>query len=108
MHSLLEDLSTLTTIPLNNLIKLTDKAIWCLCDCVDESKLNKENITNVDVGIGVISIFVENNAIQYKFTPSKKLETSIKTTVVEGKNPLIETAEDKLTKGMLEIHKSFI
>ena len=108
MHSLLEDLSTLTTIPLNNLNRLVDKAIWCLCDCVDESKLNKENITSVDIGIGTIDIFVENNTIQYRFTPSRKLETSVRNTVVEGKNPLIETAEDKLTKGMLEIHKSFI
>ncbi len=108
MHSLIEDLSVLTTIPLNNLNKLLDKALWCFCDCVDESRISKENITSIDIGIGVISICVEDNNIQYRFVPSKKLESAVKAVIVEGKNPLIETAEDKLTKGMLEIHKSFI
>ena len=108
MHSLVEDLSLLTTIPLNNMNKLVDKSIWCVCDCVDEPKINKEEITEIDIGIGVLSIYIENNNIQYKFTPCKRLETSVRSVITEGKNPLIEIAEDKLTKGMLEIHKSFI
>ena len=108
MHSLVEDLSLLTTIPTNNINKFMDKAIWCICDCLDESKIGKEDITEIDIGIGILSICTENNSIQYRFVPCKKLENAIKSVIVNGKNPLIETAEDKLTKGMLNIHKSFI
>ena len=108
MHSLIEDLSLLTTIPINSLNKLVNKSLWCICDCIDEATLSNQNIIDIDIGIGTISILLENDSVQYRFVPSKKLETSVKSTIVDGKNPLIEIAEDKLTKGMLEIHKSFI
>lgn len=108
MHSLVEDLSLLTTIPPINLDKLVNKSIWCICDCVEESKINNNNVTDIDIGMGTLSICVENNNVQYRFVPSKKLENSIKNTIINGHNPLIEEAEEKLTKKMLEIHKSFI
>ncbi len=108
MHSLVEDVSVLTTIPVINISQLLDKAAYCICDSVEETKLKQENLTEIDTGLGILSIFVEDNNIQYRFVPSKKLENSIKSTIVDGKNPLIGIAEKALTQKILNAYKQYL
>ena len=99
MHKLIDDLSALTTIPVINLSKLVDKATWCICDCVEESKLADEKVVNIDL---------DKESIQYRFVPSKKLETAIKDTIVSGKNPLVAQAEATLAQRIIDVYKSYI
>ena len=44
MHSLIEDVSALTTIPVISISQLVDKALYCICDSVEETKLKRENL----------------------------------------------------------------
>ena len=37
MRNALKDLSTITTIPYNSIVKLMDKLSWVISDCVEES-----------------------------------------------------------------------
>ena len=108
MHKLIDDLSALTTIPVINLSKLVDKATWCICDCVEESKLADEKVVNIDLDLGTLSICFDKESIQYRFVPSKKLETAIKDTIVSGKNPLVAQAEATLAQRIIDVYKSYI
>ena len=82
MQSLIEDLSVLTTIPTINLNQLAKKSNFCICNFVAESKLQNESLTSIDIGIGELQIFVENDNIKYKFIPSKALEKGVKSAVL--------------------------
>ena len=80
MTDIINDLSTLTTIPYVSLERLVDLSVACISHSIEESLLDDETYTVVDIGVGRLSIKVEDNTILYKFIPSTKLlinETSI-------------------------------
>lgn len=58
---IIEDISTITTIPPVSLRKLFDKVGWCICNAVEESRLKEQDITEVNIGFGTLLISVENN-----------------------------------------------
>lgn len=108
MQSLVEDISALTTIPTTTLNQLLDKVVYCICDGVEEASLKKENPVDMDLGIGILTIFVEDTNVQYRFTPGKKLENAIKTVVTENKNPLVCVIEKTLTQKILNAYKQYL
>lgn len=108
MYSLIEDLSTITTIPVASLQKLANKASFCICNCVEETSLKNKSLTEINIGIGTLIINVVDNNIQYKFVPNKKFEDSIRTTLIDKKNPLVEKAEDALVKKILQVYKNIL
>ena len=69
--------------------------------------LKGENLVDINIGIGTLSILVDNDVIQYRFVPSNSLESNIKKTVVEGKNPLVEKAEKLLAKKIIDTYKDY-
>lgn len=108
MQPLVDDISTLTTIPTTVLQQLVNKAIFCICNDVEENKLKNENLTEIDIGLGTLVISVEDNSIQYKLIPCKKLEAAIKNTIINGKNPLVDTIEKTLTQKILNAYKQYL
>lgn len=108
MYSLIEDIAKITTIPVTSLQKLANKANFCICNCVEETKLNSKSLTEINIGIGILSVNVVDNNIEYRFTPNKKFEESIRTTLIEGKNPLIELADDTLVSKLLHTYKDIL
>lgn len=108
MHSLIEDLSTLTTIPTSNFKKLSEKIGFIICDCVEESRLSNSEITEIDCGVGTLSIKVDENNITYRFSPSKTLEGAVRETITKGKSPLSDLAEETLVRRLLHTYKDFI
>lgn len=108
MYSLIDDVATITTIPVASLQKLANKASFCICNCIEETKLNNESLTEINIGIGILSINVVNNSIEYRFTPNKKFEEAIRTTIIDGKNPLVEVAESVLIDKILHVYKDLI
>ena len=108
MNSLIEDISALTSIPVNTLDKLKKKTIYCICDSIEETKLRGEDTTVIDMGIGILYIKEEGDIVKYRFTPSKTLENSINTTLIEGKNPLVDTIEKSLVKRVTDTYKQYI
>lgn len=107
-YSLAEDLSVLTTIPLPAINKLADKSVFCICNDVEETALDGENLTAIDLGIGILQILVEGNDLKYRFLPSKNLEANIKNTLINKKNPLTAAAEESLVKKVLNVYKNYI
>ena len=108
MIDIINDLSTLTTIPYVSLERLVDLSVACISHSIEESLLDDETYTVVDIGVGRLSIKVEDNTILYKFIPSTKLEDTIRQTILSGKSPLTVKVEETLKDKITKTYKDFI
>lgn len=95
MYNLLQDLSTLTTIGKYNLDILTNKSISIISHNIEESLRDMNNVTSIDIGLGILHIQHCNNEIRFKFIPSKKLETTV-----------LDTCKNRESNLVLEIDKT--
>ncbi len=108
MNNVIKDISTLTTINEDYLKSLVTKSEWCICSYIEESILKKETITKIDIGIGFLSVLVEDNTIKYKFIPNKELEEAIRDTVINDKNPLKLKLEKSLVDKITKMYKEYL
>lgn len=108
MISIVNDLATITTIPINSLQKLKEKEIYLICNAVEESTLQNKEITEINLGVGNLIISVENGFINYKFTPSSKLEKNLISTIVKKKNPLTNLCEEALANKIVRTYKDML
>lgn len=108
MNNLIEDISKLTTIPVNVLEKLNTKAIWCICDSFQESVLNNEDITTINIGIGTLIISETDETIKYKFIPNQTLEDAVIQTSLNKKSPLELTLEKTLANKVVKTYKDIL
>lgn len=108
MVNLVKDISTLTTIPVATLQKFVSLSESIISHAVFELVNTDNNITSINIGIGVLNIKVEAQSIQYKFIPSNKLEQLVRDTVVTKKSPLVTQVEDKLKDKVLNVYKELL
>lgn len=108
MNKIIEDLVTLTNLPISLLKKLVNYAIYCICHKVYENMLKVNNITEVDIGIGKLYILLEEDSIQYKFIPSKFFEDNLLWTMKNNSSPLTKIAEEKLEEKIKETYKELL
>lgn len=109
MKDLLQDISILTTIPRDSLEKLASISQYCICDGINEMLSTLEdNVCVFDIGIGSLSIKVENNNIYYKFIPSTSLEESLIKTIDNEENPLVAKLEKTLVKRITKTYKELL
>lgn len=107
-YSLLDDLSTLTTIPYTSLEKLVDKSVYCICNDVVETILGDEKVITIKIGIGTLKMEITDSTVIYRFEPSKDLESNINKTIQDKKSPLVDVAEKTLVKKIVNTYKDFI
>ena len=105
---LIKDLSIITTINESTLEKLNKKAVWCICDNLEKTIYNKEDISEIDIGIGNLLISLENNNVKYKFIPSKDFENQIVDTIVNEKNNLVNSLEETLVDKISNVYKNLL
>jgi hypothetical protein len=101
----LKDISVLTTIPyfsLQNLFRTLEDVISY---DVKESLLDKENICEIDIGIGTLNILVTEDEIKYKFIPSKTLSEAVINSVQHKDSPLVIKAEQSLSRKIMNTYK---
>ena len=108
MNKLIEDLSTITTISEGVLNGLNDKAILCICHSVFEQIREKESLTRIDIGVGILYINCEGDNVKYKFIPSKKLEESVDKTISTNKSPLVLQVDNTLRERLSAAYKNLI
>lgn len=108
MVNMIENLSTLTTIPEKYLTKLFDKIYYVMSDAVVETALLNKEITEIDIGIGTLLISANKSEIKYKFVPNKKLEQTIKSAVINRRNILANTLESNIVDKITDTYKTFI
>ena len=105
MKDLVKDVSTLTTIPYFSLQNLCELCKDVIVYDVQESLLNKENICEIDIGIGTLNILVTEEEVKYKFIPSKSLSETVIDGINHKNSPLIVKAEKSLSKKIMNTYK---
>ena len=105
--NLKNDLSVLTTIKEQTFDKLLTKVIWCISDSVEKAILNKDEIVNIDTGIGNLLISISNKEVKYKFIPGKNLDDAVVNTIVNEQNELVTALEESLVTKMTNVVKDF-
>lgn len=108
VNSIINDLATITTIPVSSLQKLKEKEIYLICNSVEESTIQGNTITEINIGIGNIIIAIEDGFVTYKFTPSTKLEKNLVETILKKKNPLTNIFEEALTSKIVNTYKDML
>lgn len=81
-----------------------------MCHCLLE-QLNSENdCVSFDIGIGLISIKMNNeeDTLQYKFIPSQQFERKLIKSVNNNSSPIVERSEQALSKRVLNIYKELL
>lgn len=107
MHELSKDVSTITTIPKVTLDSISESAIICMCHDILEDKLSGSDISELDIGIGILYIKLEDS-IRFKFIPNSKFESIIKTTLTDNISPLISKAENILKTKVIKTYKDLL
>lgn len=71
MQNILTDVATLTALPQKTLEKLSRKAMYSICDAIYEHKLsNNTDILELDIGIGILLVKVDDTEPKYRFKPN--------------------------------------
>lgn len=105
MINIINDISTLTTIPEKTLNKLSKKAMFCICEAITEDMLSDNDITEAFIGIGTLYIKHSDNMIKYHFEPTDAFSKAVIQTTTSKINPLDSMLSDALHKKFNEVYK---
>lgn len=108
MQDILKDVSTITTIPLATLKSLSEKEIWCIVSNFCNNIKIGENLSELDLGIGILQLYYDKDQIRYKFIPSSKLEEALISSAQNHTNPLELMLEKSLITKIMNIYKDII
>ena len=108
VYDIIKDTSVLTTIPDKVLRKLITKEIYCINDAVEETRLSEGKITDLNIGLGILSIGVLDDKVFYKFVPSKELEDSVKASILNERNLLEDALEAALVDKLTNTYKDLL
>ena len=105
MHSLLEDLSTLTTVGHVYYKQLASKVVSIISHHVAESIRDREQVTVIDTGIGELRITNVEDEVMYKFIPAPKLDRAVKKTYLTGQSQLTTDIDNALSERITKTYK---
>lgn len=108
MQNLINDLSTLTNIPIDMWEKFVKIAQMDIAHCAFETILQKEKCLSMDIGLGILYIKYEEDEIKYKFIPHESLEREVTSALTRKTSPLVEIPTKKLTTRLQNAYKDFI
>ena len=91
-----QDLSIITNVAKLALDNLSDKATECIAHAAAEMIICKETQCEIDIGIGLLYIKVEESNIKYKFIPHKELEELIASSIINKSSPITVKADKAL------------
>ena len=100
-----KDLEQLTNIPEHLFNKITDLISDLISHYVVVSDYNNDNLTNIDLGFGILQIYIIDDEVNYKFIPSSKLEQNICDEYINKEDILITKAEQSLKEKFMRTYK---
>ena len=79
-----------------------------ICNYLEDTTLNNENLCTIDIGIGVLKIVIEEDTVRYSFIPSKELETEIINTLENNQSYLTSVISSKLTSQLNKLYDNLL
>lgn len=107
-QNLIRDISALTAVSNKTLTKMVGIAELCVCDYLNELDIAGDEIVNINIGIGTLSLLIVEDSIQYQFTPSYQLEQQIITTIEDKNSPLVDGIETNLENKLRATYKELL
>lgn len=104
-HKLLPDLSSIYSIRISLLNKLSELAELCICDYLLEAKIKNDDLVEINIGIGKIVILLLEDSLEYQFIPSSNLEKHSINTLLDMNSPLKDAVETGLENKLLSTYK---
>ena len=105
MINLIDDVSVLTNIPSKLLEKIKKCEEYSIVENITELNSEKEKFIDLDLGIGTLSILVDDNVIKYKFIPSSSLDEEILSAIKYKKNILDLKLENSLQQKIEQTYR---
>lgn len=105
MNKMSEDLSKLTTIPENILIKLFDKIRWIIGDAICEAN---SDLVEIDIGIGTLLLSNELEHVRYKFIPDDSLDETIRNCFNDHISPIEQQLEKRFIDRIIHTYKDIL
>lgn len=105
MDGIIKNISTLTSIPVSALDRLVDISNHCISNSFYHSLISDSDITEIDLGIGVLMIKKDNDALKFKFVPSAKLREELTEVLKTKKSTLTKVLEDSLKEAVTNTYK---
>ena len=99
-----KDLSELTGVDKQILDKLVCNINYCICNYIEKSMLDNEQVCKINIGIGILILKISNDSMQWYFTPSKDLESNVVTALESQQNPLTPVITKKLIDQLLNFY----
>ena len=108
MNKIVEDMSVLTSVPVTQLNSIVDIIDDAIAHSVFESLREKNKCCEVDIGIGILYIKYEGDAIKYRFTPSRRLEEKVASTVNNRRTHLVARVDASLKHKIGQTYKELV
>lgn len=108
MRNLYNDLATVTNSNKDVFNKLVKNSNFLICNYLEDTTLNNENLCTIDIGIGVLKIVIEEDTVRYSFIPSKELETEIINTLENNQSYLTSVISSKLTSQLNKLYDNLL
>ena len=105
MTNMIKDLSILATINEKDIKKFIEKAVYCICETLQEDVLEEKEITALNFGLGVLYIKHSGDEIKYKVVPSSEFDKIVKDTVSNKLNLMENKLNKSLANKFAEIYK---
>ena len=104
----LQDVQQLTGVKKSVLAKIATAYNFAIVDNVIEKNLNDEKSIKLDVGIGNLILSISNEELSYFFEPSRDLENSLISAIIDRKNPLEEQLINNINKHIYKTYKDML
>lgn len=108
MRNLYNDLATITNSNKDIFNKLVKNSNFLICNYLEDTTLNNENLCTIDIGIGILKIVIEEDTVRYSFIPSKELETEIINTLENNQSYLTSVISSKLTSQLNKLYDNLL
>lgn len=108
MNNIIQDLSLTTTIKKSVLDKLVENTCLLIAHSVAETAVLREDICELDIGIGTLMLLRDEDCIKYKFIPSPKLEMDVVKAYKTKQSPMIRSVDDSLKRRVENIYKELL
>lgn len=108
MTNLIEDVSVLTDVSENLLKKFIPVCTYAIGHAVHEQQCSKQDLTEIDLGIGMLKIQVTDAQIKYRFIPDKLLEKTLIQTVTTRRSPLLTKLDCNLDERLQRTYRELL
>ena len=108
MIYILDDVEKLTGVKASVLAKIITCINYAIIDNIFEEIYSGKDCVEIDIGVGILSIFIADDEVHYSFRPTQELETGIIRAVNDKENALEEKLSSSINSHVYKTYKDML